>query len=58
MVLAAKSLGSAESWLRKASFVFILTKPGEQIFQSARPILGHTALEGTLRGSPHGQTEY
>ena len=49
-VLAPKSLALAENWLNcqeKASFVLI-TKPIEPIFQSAGPILGHTALEGTL----------
>ena len=50
-VLAPKSSASAENWLNcqeKASFVLILTKPVEPIFQSAGPILGHTALEGAL----------
>ena len=50
-VLDSKSLVSAKNWLNcpeKASFVLILTKPVEPIFQSAGPVLGHTALEGTL----------
>ena len=47
----AKSLALAENWLNcqeKASFLFILTKPVEPIFQSAGPILRHRVLEGTL----------
>ena len=46
-----KSLASDENWLNcqeKASFVLIFTKPVEPIFQSAGPISGHTALDGTL----------
>ena len=41
----------AENWLNcqdKASFLLILTNPVEPIFQSAGPILQHTALEETL----------
>ena len=48
-VIAPKSLALAENWLNcqeKTSFVLILTKPVEPIFQSAGPIFDHTALEG------------
>ena len=50
-VLAPKSLAEAENWLNykeKASFLLIFTKSVEPIFQTAGPILRHTALEGTL----------
>ena len=46
-----KSLTLAENWLNcqeKASFLLILTKYVEPIFQSPGPILRHTALEGML----------
>ena len=46
-----KSLASAKNWLNcqeKASFLLILTKSVEPIFQSAGPILRHATLEGTL----------
>ena len=36
------------NYQEKASFSLILTKSVEPIFQSAGPILRHTALEGTL----------
>ena len=34
--------------IQKASFLLILTKSVEPIFQIAGPILRHTVLEGTL----------
>ena len=46
-----KSLALTENWLNclgKPFFVLLLTKPVEPIFQSTGPILGHTAVEGTL----------
>ena len=48
MVLTPKSLALAENCQEKASFLHILTKPVEPIFQSAGPILRHRASEGTL----------
>ena len=46
-----KSQALAKNWLtdqEKASFLIILTKSVEPIFQSAGPNSRHTTLEGTL----------
>ena len=50
-VLVPRSLALAKKFLNnqeKASFILILTKSVEPIFQSAGPILWHVILEGTL----------
>ena len=53
-----KSLALIKNWLNyqeKTSFLLFLKKSTEPIFQSAGPILRHTALEGTLFNT--GNTE-